>query len=71
MSTYNICFYEELTKIILQLSSKTHLVCSTVYPDQMAPSGAVSSGAILRGQTCCQTPKCENFYKCTKAPEIF
>ena len=29
MSTHNICFYGELTKIILQLSSNTHLICST------------------------------------------
>ena len=29
MSTYNICFYGELTKIILQLSSDVHLICST------------------------------------------
>ena len=30
MSTHNICFYGELTKIILQLSSNTLLICSTV-----------------------------------------
>ena len=30
MSTHNICFYGELTKIILQLSSNTHLICSSV-----------------------------------------
>ena len=29
MSTHNICFYGEVTKIILQLSSKTLLICST------------------------------------------
>ena len=29
MSTHNICFYGEMTKIILQLSSNTHLICST------------------------------------------
>ena len=29
MSTHNMCFYGELTKIILQLSSNTHLICST------------------------------------------
>ena len=28
-STHNICFYGELTKIIFQLSSNTHLICST------------------------------------------
>ena len=31
MSTHNICFYEELTKIILELSSNTLLICSTDY----------------------------------------
>ena len=30
MSTHNICFHGELTKIILQLSSNTHLICSAV-----------------------------------------
>ena len=30
MSTHNICFYGELTKIILQLSSDTLLICSVV-----------------------------------------
>ena len=29
MSTDNICFYGELTKVILQLSSNTLLICST------------------------------------------
>ena len=29
MSTHNICFYGELTKIIFQLSSNTLLLCST------------------------------------------
>ena len=29
MSTHNICFYGELTKIILQLSSNIHLICCT------------------------------------------
>ena len=31
MRTHNICFYGGLTKIILQLSSNTLLICSTVY----------------------------------------
>ena len=30
MSTHKICFYGELTKIILQLSSDTLLICSSV-----------------------------------------
>ena len=30
MSTHNICFYGELTKIILQLSSNTLFICSNV-----------------------------------------
>ena len=29
MSTHNICFYGELTKIILQFSSNTLLICSS------------------------------------------
>ena len=29
MSTHNICFYGELKKIILQLSSNTLLICSS------------------------------------------
>ena len=32
MSTNNISFFGELTKIILQLSSNTLLICSTVLP---------------------------------------
>ena len=28
MSTYNIGFYEDLTKIIFELSSNTHLISS-------------------------------------------
>ena len=28
MSTHNICFYEDLTKIIFELSSNTHLISS-------------------------------------------
>ena len=30
MSTHNIGFYEDLTKIIFQLSSNTHLISSSV-----------------------------------------
>ena len=33
MSTHNICFYAELTKIILQLSSNNHFICSTEEPN--------------------------------------
>ena len=29
MSTHNICFYGEQMKIVLELSSNTHLICST------------------------------------------
>ena len=29
MTTHSIDFYGELTKIILQLSANTHLICST------------------------------------------
>ena len=31
MSTHNIGFYEDLTKIIFQLSSNTHLISSSAY----------------------------------------
>ena len=38
MSTHNICFYGELTKIILQLSSNTLLICpSTVHSLNLVP----------------------------------
>ena len=30
MSTHNIGFYEEISKIISELSSNTHLICSSV-----------------------------------------
>ena len=29
MSAHNIGFYEEMAKIIFQLSSNTHLICSS------------------------------------------
>ena len=32
MSTHNIGFYEDLTKIIFELSSNTHLISSAVAP---------------------------------------
>ena len=31
MSTHNIGFYEDLTKIIFELSSNTHLISSAVF----------------------------------------
>ena len=31
MSTHNIGFYEEMAKIIFQLSSNTHFICSSVF----------------------------------------
>ena len=31
MSTHNIGFYEDLTKIIFELSSNTHLISSAAY----------------------------------------
>ena len=34
MSTHNIGFYEDLTKIIFELSSNTHLISSAVYKVQ-------------------------------------
>ena len=31
MSTHNLCFYGEISKIIPELSSNTHLICSIGY----------------------------------------
>ena len=31
MSTHNICFYEEISKIIIILSSNTHLISSAAF----------------------------------------
>ena len=31
MSTHNIGFYEEISKIIFQFSSNIHLICSSVF----------------------------------------
>ena len=36
MSTHNIYFYGELMKIVLQLSSNTHLICSSDYESPKA-----------------------------------
>ena len=36
MSTHNIGFYEDLTKIIFELSSNTHLVSSAECFNQLA-----------------------------------
>ena len=36
MSTHNIGFYEDLTKIIFELSSNTHLISSAVTPTNIA-----------------------------------
>ena len=35
MSTHNICFYGELTKNIIQLSSNTLLICSTELREEL------------------------------------
>ena len=34
MSTNNVGFYEDLTKIIIQLSSNMHLISSSVIPSE-------------------------------------
>ena len=39
MSTCNICFYAELAKIILELSSNTLLICSTDAGDEIQTGG--------------------------------
>ena len=36
MSTHNIGFYEEISKIITQLSSNTHLISSAAWAAQAA-----------------------------------
>ena len=46
MSTHNICFYGELSKTILQLSSNTLLICSTENTEQ-------SRGTQQRHRQCC------------------
>ena len=40
-SSHNVCFYGELTKNVLQLSSNTHLICSTdkAYRLEQVPEG--------------------------------
>ena len=37
MSTHNIGFYEDLTKIIFELSSNTHLISSAAFQLQYSP----------------------------------
>ena len=44
MSTHNICFYGELTKTILQLSSNTPLICSTAAFSSQIHEGHIHSG---------------------------
>ena len=39
MSTHNIGFYEDLTKIIFELSSITHLISSAVEPHRVLGYG--------------------------------
>ena len=47
MSTHNICFYGELPKIILQLSSNTLLFCSSgpkLEHDRFPKSSIINTG---------------------------
>ena len=44
MSIHNIHFCEELTKIIFQLSSDTHFICSTVNVKGLALAAWLGSG---------------------------
>ena len=46
MSTHNIGFYEDLTKIIFQLSSNTHLIFSTIQVS--ITSNTVGEGSPMR-----------------------
>ena len=47
MSTHNICFYGELTKIILQLSSNTLLICSSEYAVKIVNIGTLENTAVI------------------------
>ena len=49
MSTHNIGFYEDLTKIIFQLSSNTHLFSSSEWVSVF--DGHSSIAALLQGLT--------------------
>ena len=46
MCTHNICFYEEMMKIIFQLSSNMHIICSSLF--QNLNIGAVIYMVMLR-----------------------
>ena len=52
MSTHNICFYGELTKIILQLSSNTLLICSSASPNMFVVQCCEFSKEIFQTSAC-------------------
>ena len=48
MSTHNIGFYEDLTKIIFELSSNMHLISSAlILPEQQAAKGPIRLSEIF------------------------
>ena len=48
MSTHNVCFYGEITKIISKISSNTFLICSAADLRQGCPSVAFSQNSANR-----------------------
>ena len=56
MSTHNIGLYEDLTNIIFELSSNTHLISSAVlqlHEARIQPSVAEQSSKVLQYEPCC------------------
>ena len=48
MSTHNICFYGQLTNIILQLSSNILLMCSSVHSNRAQPREQFGRKSLLK-----------------------
>ena len=65
MSTHNICFYEEITKIIPKLSSNTLLICSTASATEhgFLKSLNQSSYSRERPSNYCKTGKYSDTWK--------
>ena len=67
MSTTNIAFYEEMSKIIFQLSSNTQLICSSAY---LSRTQLKQKEDELKGSYC-KTPKFSDTKKlCCNLPKI-
>ena len=52
MSTHSICFYGELIKIILHISSNTHLICSTAVVLNGQPRSLIFMKLTVRTKLC-------------------